>query len=260
MRKSALLVASIVFLFTATFIQAQEFNFNKAYQDYQFSLTAYDQAFSGYRASRDSYLKNPTLNLKEDARKNTLAMLKSRDQLYIVYLTVLRMKIVELKGLTGDEKGAMYTKIDSEVDRYKSHIESYGDGDSLDDLFNKSNESESRYKSHTSRIIYEALFTISLGEEVGLRQDHEAIYTELKSSITNPDPFSRWFNDIENIIKVLKLNEEEGKTQIQKIYSQSYSTSSSYATAIEALTASLKPLSQFNEFLIEVTTAINNQK
>ncbi len=262
MKKSTqiLLVLSALYMVLSTGVQAQEFDFDRAYQDYQFSLTAYDQAYTGFGAARDFYLKNPTLTLKEDARKKTLAMLKSRDQLYIVYLTALRMKIVEVKGLTSDEKGAMFTKIDNEVAWYKSHAENYKDGDFLEDLFNKSSESESRYKTNTSPIIYEALFTISLGEQVGLRQDHEAVYSELRAGVTNPDPYSRWFNDIENIVKVLKENEEAAKTQLQKMYSQNYSPVSSYNSAIATLTTSLKPLSQINEFLIEVATAIKNQQ
>jgi len=243
-----------------TSIHAQTFDFNKAYQDYQFSLTAYDQAYTSFGDARDFYLKNQTLTLKEESRKKTLAMLRSRDQLYVVYLTALRMKIVEIKGLTGDEKGAMFTKIDSEVAWYKSHIENYKDADPLEDLFNKSSESESRYKTDTLPIIYEALFTISLGEEIGFRQDNEAIYTELKNGVTNPDPYSRWFNDIENVVKVLKANEETSKNQIQKMYSQNYSPKSAYNTALVTLTSSLKPLLQLNEFLIEVTTAIKNQE
>jgi len=261
-KKTALMVIvlSTLYLVLSTTVRAQEFDFNKAFQDYQFSLTAYDQAYASFSDARDFYLKNQTLTLKEDARKKTLTMLKVRDQLYVVYLTTLRMKIVEIKGLTNDEKGAMFTKLDGEVAWYKSHSENYKDGDALEDLFNKSSESESRYKTDTLPIVYEALFTISLGEEVGLRQDHEAIYADLKSGITNPDPFSRWFNDIENVDKVLKANEDTARTQLQKMYSQNYSPASSYNTAIATLTSSLKPLSQFNQFLIEVTTAIQNQK
>jgi hypothetical protein len=258
-KKTALAILLFLLLAAVFPARAQDFNFARAYQDYQFSLTTYDQSYKEYTDARDFYLKNQTLTLKEEARKKTLTMLKNRDQLYIVYLTALRMRIVEVKGLTGDEKGGMYTKIDSEVSWYKDHIVNYKDEDLLENLFDKSSESESRYKTMTIPIIYEALYDISLGEEIGIRQDHEAIYSDIKSGVNNPDPFARWFNDIDNTLKILKQNEDNSRVKLAKMFGQSYGVQNAYQNATDVLTASLKPLSQLNEFLSEVLVAINNQ-
>ncbi len=248
---SVLLVVKISF--------AQDFSFDRAFQDYQYSLSVYNQAYSDYQDARDFYRKNQTLTLKEDARKKTLEMLRDRDQLFAVYLTALRMRILELPGLSGDEKNNIFGKIDSEVQWYKSHKDSYKDGDPLEDLFNKSKEAEDRYQTNTLPLVYESLITISLGEEIGIRLSHEEIYSGLKSTITNPDPFSRWISDTDSVISTLKQNEDQTRTQIPKLYGQLYSITGSYNTAIQTLASSVKSLTQLNSFITEMLTAIKNQ-
>ena len=194
-------------------------------------------------------------------------MLRERDQLEIVYLTTLRMKIVELAGLSGDEKNNIFGKIDSEVTWYKDHKEKYKDGDSLEDLFNKSAESESRHKTVTLAILYESLFTVSLGEEKGIRQNQEDIYGTLRSLVEenvkngklDMNPFNRWFSDIDSTISTLKQNEDQGKSKIQGIYNQHYNIEGIYSESVDILSSSVKSLSQLNNFLTEVLTSIKNQ-
>lgn len=236
---------------------AQDFNFDRAYQDYVYNLGIYQSSYSDYEKARDFYLTNQTLTLKEEARQKTLSMLRARDQLQTVYLTALRIKIVEIKGLSGDEKGGIFGKIDSEVAWYKEHKGKYGDSDSLENLFDKSSEAEGKYKESTSRIVYEALFIISLGEEKSLRESHEEIYSTIRSM--TPDPFNRWFSDIDSVIQKLKDNESVAKTQIQKVYSDTFSIEGSYNTSIGTLASSLTLLSQLNNFLTELATSIKNQ-
>lgn len=231
---------------------AQTFDANKAYQDYQYSLDVYNQANTTFENAKDFHLKNKTLTLKEDARKKLLTMLRDRDQLESVYLTALRIKMLETNSSVGN--------IESEIEWYKNHMNNYKDSDPTEDLFNKNSEVESRYKTNTSPIIYEALFTISLGEEMGLREQHEAIYTQLKALIKNTDFFDRWFTDIDSTVQTLKQNEELAKTQIQKMYGQNEPNLGSYNTAIEILDSSIKPLNQLNNFLTEVKTSIKNQQ
>ena len=271
MRKNilAVLILIVVLILTPKLSRAQTFDANKAYLDYQFSLGVYDQANSDFKDAKDFYLTNKTLTLKEDARRKLLAMLKARDQLKIVYMTALRMKILETKGLSESDKNSFFGKIDSEVEWYKNHMRNYKDGDPSEDLFTKSSEAEERDKSTSSPIVYEALFDISLGEETGMRQDHENIYTSLKAIIDegvkngklDMNPFNRWFTDIDLVIGGLKQNEDLSKTQIQKLYGQQNNTSfGPYTEAIETLNSSLKSFSQLNNFLTEVLTSIKNQK
>jgi hypothetical protein len=270
MKKTALFISVLCTLYFALYtnVSAQTFDANKAYQDYQYSLDVYNQSNKTFIEAKNFYLTNKTLTLKEDARKKLLTMLRNRDRLEWVYLTALRMKIVENKGLTNDEKGGIYTKIDNEVAWYKSHIDNYKDGDPAEDLFNKSAESQTRLKTNSSPIVYESLFMISLGEEINLRQEHDSIFNNLKSIIEkgvndgklDMNPFNRWFTDIGLVVDQLKQNEDLSRTQIQKLYNQYNSNSGAYNTAIETLISSIKPLSQLNRFLIEVLTSIKNQQ
>jgi hypothetical protein len=268
MKKTVLLILSfVIFLAFPFFVFAQTFNSDKAYSDYQFSLTVYYESYSSYQNSRDAFLKNQTLTLKEDARKKTLQMLRDRDQLEIVYITALRTKISETTGLNSDEKNAIFGKIDDEVNWYQIHKGNYKDDDSLETLFNKSAEAESRYKNDTGPKVYESLFLISLGTEIGIKEDQEKIYASLRAVIDsgisggklNMDPFNRWYTDIDSIFQNIKQNEDLARTQIQEVYTQNYSTSGSYDTSIATLTSSKKLLSQLNDFLMEVLVSIKNQ-
>lgn len=263
-----LLTILISFGIYTSIASAQTFNSAKAYQDYQYSLSVYNQANSDFTDAKDFYTKNQTLSLKEDARKKLLTMLKDRDQLEVVYLTALRTKISELKGFSDGDKNGIFGKIDTEVAWYKSHIASYSDGDPAETLFTKSDDSKSHYSTTTLPVIYESLYDISLGIEVGIRMDHETIYTSLKSTIAagvsagklDMNPFNRWFTDIDSNIQMLHQNEDLSRSQIQKLYDQYSSGNGAYGTSIETLTLSIKPLSQLNEFLTEVLTSIRNQQ
>lgn len=268
-KKIIVTIATITLVFLASKTSlAQILTAEKAYQDYQFSLQTYTNSNSDYEDARDFYLKNQTLTLKEDARKKTLKMLKSRDQLEIVYLTALRARISESKGLSGDERNTIFGVIDNEVSWYKGHSENYKDGDALEDLFNKSKESESRYKTDTLPAIYESLFLITLGDQVGLRTENEAEYQGLKTLVSNGvangkldmNPFNRWFTDIDSVITELKANEDKARSQIKAVRTQAYSASSAYNSSISTLTNSQSLLSQLNNFLIEVLTSIRNQQ
>ena len=69
MRGLLLVVSWFISFFLVSSAQAQEFDFTKAYQDYIYNQTIYEQAYSAYDEAKNSYLKNQTLTLKEEARK-----------------------------------------------------------------------------------------------------------------------------------------------------------------------------------------------
>lgn len=248
--------------------KAQTFDYNKAFEDYQYNLTLYRQSFSDYENAKNAYLQGgQTLPLKEAARQKTLAMLKTRNQLLVVYLTALRQKIVEDRGLVFDEKNTLFGKIDQEVAWYLSDKSNYRDSDSLENLFTKNEAVKDRFKKNTSLVVSEVLIYIGVGEQAGLRIDHENIYSTLKSIIDagvasgklSLTPFNHWLSDIDATDQLLKDKESAAKAEIQKIYSQSYSPKGNYESSLEILSSSLLPLSQLNEFLTEVLNYIKNQ-
>ena len=267
--KKAVLILSLflISLFTPFTASAQTFDAAKAYSDYQYQLSIYQQDYSGFQDAKTFYLANPTLQLKEVARQKTIKMLKDRDNLMSVYLTALRIQILETKGFDDSQKNAVFGRIDSEVDWYKNHISVYLDSDQLVDLFNKSDESKSRYGTNTLPIIDESLFDIGQSQEIGLRLSHQEIYSNLKNFINEQvalgklriDPFNRWFNDIEAVTELLKKNESAGTVKIQTIYANDYGIGSTYDDAIETLISSVGPITQLNNYLTEMLASIQNQ-
>lgn len=266
LKKTVLLVVFVfLFLCTAYYVpgttNAQEFNFEKAYQDYIYNLEIYQDSFLDYEKAKDFYLKNPTLTLKEEARKKTLLMLKERDELLRVYLAAVRIKLIETKIPVPE-------KLDSELSWYKDHKDQYKDTDPLEDLFNKSKEAESRYKTDTSFATYESLFNVTLGEIVNLRQDHESVYKSIRETLDKSilagtltiDPFNRWVTDIDLVVQNLKQNDEKAKLAITKLYRGSYvNPQSSYNSAIDPLVSSTALLNNLNSFLSEFLASLNSQ-
>ena len=116
--------------------------------------------------------------------------------------------------------------------------------------------------------MYETLFNAGLGEEIGIRQDHEAIYSNLKDIINagvaagtlNMNPFNRWFTDIDTVIAQLKSNNDKAKSQISSVYGQNYSIGGTFNSATDVLETSRKSLYELNNFLVEVLTSIRNQQ
>lgn len=269
MKKSVLtiLVLCTLYLVLCTRIHAQTFDATKAYSDYQYQLSIYQKDYSDFEDAKTFYQANPTLQLKEEARKITQKMLRDRDGLMAVYLTALRLAIVDSTGFNLDQKNAIYGKIDTEIDWYKNHIENYKDSDELVDLFNKSDESKSRYDTISTPIIKESLFDIGLSQQIGIRLEHQKVYSDLKNYINEQvvlgklkiDPFNRWLNDTDSVLQLLQKNEVEGATKIQTLYTQNYGINSISDTATQILTSSIKPLSQLNSYLTEMRTSIQNQ-
>lgn len=249
-------------------VAAQDLNAQKAYQDYQYQQSNYLTAEAEYDDAKTFYKKNPTLQLREEARVKTLNLLKSRDQLMVVYLTALRSQITETTGFTGDEKRAIFGNIDPEVIWYQTHIVNYNDGDDLNTLFNKSDESKTRYQSFTRFIISNSLFDISLSQEIGLRVDHQAIYSDLQNFINDQvsqgklkiDPFNRWLSDTDSVLQILNKNEAAAKVKIPSFYAKNYSLSTTYTTSLQILNSSINPLTQLNNYLTEMLTYIQSQQ
>jgi hypothetical protein len=263
----AILVFSILYLVLGTSIHAQDFDAPKAYADYQYQLSVYQKAYSEFQEAKSFYQGNPTLQLKSEARRKTLKMLKERDNLIVVYLTAIRMHIWESKGFDENQKNAIYAKIDPEIEWYQNHIKNYLDSDEPVDLFNKSDESKSRLETNTTPIINEGLFDISLSQEIGIRLAHQQIFTDLKKYIDDQvavgklkiDPFNRWINDTDAVLQQLQKNEDSAVVKIQTLYSQNFGVGATYRNSVEILSSSISPLSQLNSYLTEMLISIQNQ-
>lgn len=246
---------------------SQETTFEKIYQDYIEAQTTYGRSDSDYQKAKGFYLKNQTLALKEDARKKTLATLVARDELVKAYLGILRAKIVELKGLSQEEQAVVLEKVDPEIAWYEVHAGSYQDSDSLENLFNKSKEAESRYKNETPVVIYDSFLYISIGEVAGLKLSHEEVYSSLKEILNKgvsegkltADPFDKWLKDIDGVLVSLKINEAQVKSQEEKLFRSGIKPGNVYPSVVEPFLHSTALLKQLNSYLTEFLTSLNIQ-
>lgn len=271
MKYAHFFIVFVLFIFlTATNIHhklhAQDFTAAKAYQDYLYQLSNYQRADAEYQEARDFYRKNPTLQLRENARKKTLSALKNRDQLMVVYLTALRLKMVETTGFTAEEKAGLYERLDPEITWYQSHINSYQEGDDLSTLFNKSEESKVRYQNSSRPVIYNAMFDITLSQQIGSRNSHQIVYTNLKNIINDRvaqgslkiDPFNRWLSDTDSVLATLNQNEKLAKNKIPQFYTQNFNLNQTYNAGLVYMFDSERPLVLLNNYLFEILNLLED--
>ena len=209
MKKSATLIlvfAFMVSLFSPMALsQEGEFDFERAYQDYSYNYGVYRRAHNDYILARGQYLTYQTLKSKTNGQQATLVMLQARDEVIITYLTAIRLKLIETDGVSDFEKEVFFTRIDAEVEWYKSHKSSLPSAGNLEDLVESSGDAEDRYKT-TEVLVYQALTTILVGKENGFRIDLSGIIEEVKAKVAeirqnqdkNTRKVERWVLEAEN--------------------------------------------------------------
>ena len=144
------------------------FDFNRAYQDYQYTYSTYREAHNEYVTAREQYLTYKTLTAKTLALEQTLDMLQKRDESVRTYLTTLRMKMAETTGILNYKQTTLYLKLDAEVNWYIEHRDNLSSAGTLEDLVKSSDEAERRYDK-TLILIYQTLGIILEGKENNLR-------------------------------------------------------------------------------------------
>jgi len=262
-------VIVILFLTIIFPIYAQDLTSKKAFNDYIFSQDNYRNSLTTFNLKKDSYLKNPTLSLKEDTRIALYDFLTKRNDYKRTYLTVIRTRTSEQSGITNDEKGAIYTKIDPEVVWYEKRKDNVKSTDSLEDLISKSSEEDTKYQTDTLPIIYFSLGNISLSSIIELKNSHIKIYDKLKSEANelvklgraDSSLFDRWFKDID--AELTKINNTEGLTreEIQKIFnSDNYQIKKSYDKVVEKLSPAQENLLKLNSFITELELTISEKR
>ncbi|MEK7536358.1 MAG: hypothetical protein AAB559_01070 [Patescibacteria group bacterium] len=250
----------IALLFTNVFtVQAQDFTFTKAREDYVFTEDNYKKDLNDFNLKKASYQKNPTLSLKEELRVSLYKFISSRNNLIKNYLTMLRMKGLEVVN----------AKIDPEVVWYQNRKNSYSENDSLENILSKSKEEDAHYKTDTLLIIYFALSNISLDQVKTIKEEHLKLYKNLKSESeelvklgrADASLFDRWFKDIDQELENISVVEKDTLTQINKIYgSDEYQRNSGYKKAIETLDPAKINLLKLNGFVKELENVISSKR
>jgi len=187
---SSLLIFVFLFLSLPISLCAQEaeldqkFDFERAYQDYVFTLDVYNTKHSEYVLSKAQYEQAKTLVAQSKARESALSMLAARDDVVITYLTAVRMRMVEAEGLSDTVKQGIFSRLDAEVDWFKDHKARLSSSGTLKDLEEDSAEAANRFGRLSQTIAYEALATIPFGTLSLLRQETSNILKGINEKIS----------------------------------------------------------------------------
>lgn len=248
---------------------AQDFTYKQAYSDYSYTKDLYNTSLTDFNKKKDSYIKNPTLSLKEELRLSLNDFLFKRNDLITTYLTAIRMKVIESKGLSESEKNEAADKVLIEINWYKNNKNNYLKNDTLETLLEKSTQEDARLVNTSTPIINFALTSISLGEIVEQDNLHTKIYQDLKNeandlvSLKRADSslFDRWFLDIENEFDSLHNLEENTRSLIKNINSaQSYAQERAFQESNQSFGPQKQSLLKINQFLYELENVVDGKR
>jgi len=241
----------------------EDFNYEKAYQDYIYTQNIYSKNHADYLLARGQYLQAGTLAAQTKARDATSLMLQSRDDVMTTYLTAVRLRLSESTGVTDSTKEAWYTRVDNEISWYEDHKSRLPSAGTLDDLVNDSDDAVDQFDEITEGLIYEGLTTITIGKVVTFRDQVTDILERLKTKIAevkaNGDIdttiIDRWVLETENKLtrSIEKQVEAQGlisdlqdpkKKDKQNIYNDAISR-------LQESTQFLKEANNFNNEIIQ---------
>ena len=249
----------IFFFLTTKFIYAQEFNFQRAFDDYLFNFNQYRQSHSQYVAAKEAYLSYKTLTSKDDAREKTLKMLQDEDTVISTYLTALRLKLADITGISNYEQNIVYLKLDHEVNWYQDHKNSLKTAATLEDLVNLADKSKEQYKT-TEVLSYQTLATILAGKETTYRYQLSEQINLLKEKIgeirqkgdKQTAKAERWILEAENRLTKSQEKQFEAQQTLVKMKTKDRNKNKTYNQAQFLLEESHQYLKEANGYLLEL--------
>lgn len=170
----------ISLFFTPQKLYAQDFTYQKAYEDYVFTYDVYKKAHADYLLARSQYINAKTLASQTKAQEAGSAMLIDRDNVVITYLTALRLRLSETNGVSNTDKEGLYQRLDSEVLWYQTHRDTISSAASLDDLVADSDAASEHYTT-IQGLIYEVLGTIPVGRVETVRTSATSLLGSIKT-------------------------------------------------------------------------------
>jgi hypothetical protein len=183
MKQVCLFLLALSLLILATPVVAQEFDSNKALNDYLYNYNLYRNDYSAFTSAKNEFLNYNTLTSENKALEATRKLLNQRAITVKTYLTAIRMKLKDMTSIINYSQNLQYIKIDDEVTWIPQHQLEYASAGTIDDLLKSSAIFEARYPE------MEALAITSLGqivaqEEINLRDEINALITKTEAKIT----------------------------------------------------------------------------
>lgn len=260
-RLSAILTALFVICCSlyASPVDAQVFDFNRAYNDYLHIYNQYRLTHTDYVAAKQAYLRYQTLTSKTEALSKTLKMLQLRDKVIWTYLTVLRTKLAETTGISDYEQNILYLQLDNEVNWYQDHYDVLPSAGSLEDLVDSAKETEDKYPK-TEVLIYQTLGAILAGKEAALRDKANEQIERLNGKIAEirqrgdkeTSLLERWLLEAENRLTRSQEKQFAAQQALAKIKTHERDKHQSYNQAQFTLEESHQYLKEANFYLKEL--------
>lgn len=203
----------------------EDFDFARAYKDYVFVLDNYNSEHAEYLLAKAQYKQAGTLVSQTKAREETIDMLEARDEVVIIYLTAVRMKLLEAEGVSDLTKNGLFTRLDAEIAWYRDHKSRIASAGTLADLEDDSQDASDRFSSLSQSIAYEALAAVPFGKLSVMRDKTNEILTDINVKIfeirANGDKDTtnaeRWASEVSNKITRSLDKEIEAQAEIPKL-------------------------------------------
>lgn len=258
-----ILISTLLLFHSLTLINAQEFDFSRAYQDYLYTYSQYHTAHQDYIAAKSAYLSYKTLTAKTEAMNKTLKMLQLRDEAIRTYLTALRLKLAETTGISNYEQNVLYLKLDSEVNWYIDHRDLLPSAGTLEDLVESSTKTQEQYKK-TEVLAYQTLGTILAGKEEALRDRLKEEINKINDKIAEIRQkgdketaiLERWVLEAENKLTRSQEKQFEAQQKLAKLKPSDSNKMKKYNDARALFRESHQYLKEAHSFLKEIVREV----
>ncbi|MDP3888569.1 MAG: hypothetical protein Q8Q24_00850 [bacterium] len=245
-------------------VQAQNFDFSKALQDYSYNYNLYRSNYIEYVAATGEYQRYQTLTSQTKALDLTKVMLKSRDEALRTYLTALRLRLAETPKVTSYQQNLSFTKLDAEIAWLSSHKDSLNSPGTLPDLIKVSDQLQQKYPG-IELLSYQVLGTILTGRENDLRDqvkgsttDVEKMIEEKRNQGVNVDKLDRWLLEARNKISLSEAKQADAERTIQNIKVTAKNKSKVFNQAQFTYEESNQYLKESVTFLTEILNELKN--
>jgi len=268
-----LYLSLIVFVISLVLIisnQVSAQGYVDAFGKYSGASEEYRKAHDEYVLARSQYIKFGTLTSQNNAKDATIEMLQARDDVLVTYLTAVKEKINETKGVEDAAKESLNFRLNEEITWFGNHLEKQPSAGTLDDLANDSDEASERF-SDTTPLIYEALFEISSGKvndfqerlnsvfegtRIKANQIKEEDRKEYKFSSRKVQLMDRWVLETENRAVRSEEKQQEAYEKIATLEQESRDKQRIYNEGLVLLNESQQYLKEASSFVKEIIKEI----